>query len=37
MLIDIDDKLSEDFTLRIVVILAICVIKHDGKFYSVLL
>ena len=32
-LIDIDDKLSVDFTLKNMVILITCIIKNDGKFY----
>ena len=33
MLIDTDDKLQDDITLQIVVILMTYVIKDDGKFY----
>ena len=32
-LIDIDDKLSVDFTLKNMMILITCIIKNDGKFY----
>ena len=32
--IDTDDKLSEDATLKNVVILMTCVIKDNGKIYS---
>ena len=34
MLVDTDDKLPEDVTLKNVVILITCVIKDDGEFYS---
>ena len=33
ILIDTDDKLSDDMNLRNVVILMTYVIKYDGKFY----
>ena len=33
MLTDTDDKLQDDITLQIVVILMTYVIKDDGKFY----
>ena len=34
ILIDTDDKLSDDMNLRNVVILMTYVIKYDGKFYA---
>ena len=34
ILIDTDDKLPNDFTLKNAVILTTCVIKDNGKFYS---
>ena len=34
ILIDADDKLSDDITLKIVAILMTCVIKDDGKYYQ---
>ena len=33
ILIDTDDKLPDDITLKNVVILITCVIKDNGKFY----
>ena len=33
VLIDTNDKLPDDITLKNVVILMACVIKDDGKFY----
>ena len=33
ILIDTDDKLPDSTTLQNVVILIICIIKDDGKFY----
>ena len=33
ILIDADDKLPDNITLRHVVILMTCVTKNDGKFY----
>ena len=33
VLIDTNDKLPDDITLKNVVILMTCVIKDDGKFY----
>ena len=32
-LIDTDDKLLDDITLKVVVTLMTCVIKNGGKFY----
>ena len=34
ILIDADDKLPDDITLKIVAILMTCVIKDDGKYYQ---
>ena len=34
ILIETDDKLQVDITLKNVVILITCMIKDDGKFYS---
>ena len=33
ILVDTDDKLPDDITLKNAVILMTCVIKDDGKFY----
>ena len=37
ILIDTDDKLPDDITLKNVVILMTCVVKDDDKFYPQLL
>ena len=34
MLIDTDDKLSDNITLKNAAISVTCIIKDDGKFYS---
>ena len=33
-MIDANDELSHDITLKKIVILMTCVIKNEGKFYS---
>ena len=33
ILINTDDKLPDDFTLKNVVVLMTCIVKYDDKFY----
>ena len=33
ILIDTDNKLPDDITMKNIVIIIICIIKDDGKFY----